>query len=170
MKIIANEIILSSTSDLAYCSGRLVMTDIRVCHKTKTKAIMVSLRLMVQLGWRGIGGIQRPCEGLSAFASCSQGVWWIHPGTLHLTEQAVAQSCPGAPPAPHSLCRRQLRVTGQPLPISHSRPQGAGHSAGWREESWHLDAKAAGPLFPLHEQRGYVITTALPLYRRIYKW
>lgn len=169
---------MSSTSDLAYCSGRLVMTDIRVCHNTKPKAITVSLRLVVQLGWRGIGGIQRPCEGLSAFASRSHGVWWLHPGKLHLTVQAVAQSCPGAPPAPHSLCRRQLHVTGQPLPsstcllgpLSHSRPQGAGHSAGWREESWHLDAKAAGPLFPLHEQRGYVITAALPLYRRIYKW
>lgn len=44
-----------------------MMTDIWVCHDTKSKAFMVSLRLMAQLGWHGISGIQRPCEGLSAF-------------------------------------------------------------------------------------------------------
>lgn len=91
------------------------MIDIWVCHDTKSKAIMVSLRLMVQLGWHGISGIQRPCEALSAFASCSHWVWWIHPGKLHLMVKPVAQRCPGAPPAPHSLCRRQLCVAGQPL-------------------------------------------------------
>lgn len=169
---------MSSTSGLAYCLGRLVRTDIWVCHDTKSKAIMVLLRLMVQLGWHGISGIQRPCEGLSAFASYSHWVWWIHLGKLHLTVKAVVQSCPGASPAPHGLCRRQLCVASQPLlsstcllgPICYSRPQGAGHSAGQKEESWRLDVKAAWPLFPLHEQRGYVVTTALLLYRRIYKW
>lgn len=49
-----------------------------------------------------------------------------------------------------AACRRPASClsTYLPGPTCHSRPQGAGHSAGQREESWNLDVKAARPLFP----------------------
>lgn len=109
-KVIAHEIILSSTSGLPYCLGSLVMTDTWICHNTKSKAVMVWLRFMIQLVWHGISEIQGLHLGLSSLASYCLWVWWIQPGNLGLMNavKAVAQACAGAPAAPRSLWRRLL--------------------------------------------------------------
>lgn len=101
-KIMAHEIILSSTSGLPYCLGSLVMTDTWICRNTKSKALVVWLSFMIN----GISSIQGLHLGLSSFASYLHWAWWIRPGDLGLMVKAVAQACAGAPPAPRSLRRR----------------------------------------------------------------